>query len=64
MGKRNQVTADLRIQAEAQLKNSSAFIKQLERMTDKFDFGDKMNKQILDAQEQLKGFNKILNASD
>lgn len=60
MGKRNQITADLRIQADAQLKNSSAFIKQLERMTDKFDFGDKMNKQILDAQEQLKGYNKVL----
>lgn len=60
MGKRNQVTADLRINAEAQLKNSKSFISQLEKMTDKFDFGEKINNQILSAQEQLKGFNKVL----
>lgn len=60
MGKRNQVTADLQINAKAQLTNSANFIKQLEKMTDKFDFGDKINTQILDAQEQLKGLNKVL----
>lgn len=60
MGKRNQITADLRINAEAQLKNSKSFISQLEKMTDKFDFGEKINNQILDAQQQLKGFNKVL----
>ena len=33
MAKRNQVTADLRISANAQLKNSQSFIKELEKIT-------------------------------
>lgn len=60
MGKRNQITTDLRISAEAQLKTSRNFISQLEKISDKFDFGEKINTQILNAQNQLKGFNKIL----
>lgn len=60
MGKRNQVTADLRISAEAQLTNSRNFINQLQKIVDQFDFGDKMTKQLLDAQEQLKNYNKVL----
>ena len=60
MGKRNQVTADLRISAEAQLTNSRSFISQLENIVDKFNIGDKMSKQLISAQDQLKAYNKIL----
>ena len=60
MGKRNQVTADLRISAEAQLTNSRSFINQLQKIVDGFDFGEKMTKQLLEAQEQLKNYNKVL----
>ena len=60
MGKRNHVTADLRISAEAQLTNSRAFISQLEKIVNQFDLGDKMTKQLTTAQEQLKHYNKIL----
>ena len=60
MGKRNHVTADLRISAEAQLTNSRAFISQLEKIIDQFDVGDKMSKQLMSAQDQLKAYNKVL----
>ena len=60
MGKRNHVTADLRISAEAQLTNSRSFISQLEKIIDQFDVGDKMSKQLVSAQDQLKAYNKIL----
>ena len=46
MAKRNQVTADLRISANAQLKNSQSFIKELERITSGFDFGNKIKFSI------------------
>ena len=62
MGKRNQVTADLRISAEAQLTNSRSFINQLQKIVDGFDFGEKMTKQLLEAQEQLKNYNKVLDS--
>lgn len=57
---RNHVTADLKINANAELQNSRAFINKLDRIIDGFDFGDKMNKQLLSAQGQLKNLNKIL----
>lgn len=60
MGKRNHVTADLRISAEAQLTNSRSFISQLEKIIDQFDVGDKMSKQLMSAQDQLKAYNKVL----
>lgn len=60
MGKRNHVTADLRISAEAQLTNSRSFISQLEKIIDQFDVGNKMSKQLISAQDQLKAYNKIL----
>lgn len=60
MAKRNQVTTELRISADAQLKNSRSFISQLEKIVDKFDFGDKINNQLVNAQSQLKNFNKAL----
>lgn len=60
MGKRNQVTADLRINAEAQLTNSRNFINQLDNIIDKFNIGDKMSKQLMSAQDQLKAYNKVL----
>lgn len=60
MAGRNQVTADLRISANAELQNSRAFINKLDKIIDGFDFGDKMNKQLLSAQDQLKNLNKIL----
>ena len=47
MAKRNQVTTELRISADAQLKNSRSFISQLEKIVDKFDFGDKINNQLI-----------------
>lgn len=60
MGKRNHVTADLRISAEAQLSNSRSFINQLQKIVNEFDFGDKMTKQLVNAQEELKRYNKVL----
>lgn len=60
MAKRNQVTADLRISANAQLKNSQSFIKELERITSGFDFGNKINNQLETAKGQLKEYNKVL----
>lgn len=60
MAGRNQVTANLKISAEAQLKNSRNFISELERITDKFDFGNKINTQINNAKAQLKEYNKVL----
>lgn len=60
MAGRNQVTADLRISANAELQNSRAFINKLDKIIDGFDFGDKMNKQLLSAQDQLKNLNKVL----
>lgn len=60
MGKRNQVTADLRINAEAQLTNSRNFISELEKIVKQFDLGDKITKQLTTAQEQLKNYNKVL----
>lgn len=60
MGKRNHVTADLRISAEAQLSNSRSFINQLQKIVNEFDFGDKMTKQLINAQEELKRYNKVL----
>ena len=60
MGKRNQVTADLRISAEAHLKNSRNFINELDRILDGFDLGDKLTGQIQNAQNELKGLNKVL----
>lgn len=60
MANRNQVTADLRISAEAQLKNSQKFIAEIERMTKNFDFGEKMNSQLANAENQLKNYNKVL----
>ena len=49
MAKRNQVTTDLRISADAQLKSSRGFINQLNKIIDKFDFGDKINNQLTGA---------------
>ena len=60
MAKRNQVTADLRISANAQLKNSQSFIKELEKITSGFDFGNKINNQLEIAKGQLKEYNKVL----
>ena len=60
MAKRNQVTTELRISADAQLKNSRSFLTQLDKIIDKFDFGNKINNQLLDAKNQLKNYNKIL----
>lgn len=60
MAKRNQVTTDLRISADAQLKSSRGFINQLNKIIDKFDFGDKINNQLTGAIGQLKNYNKIL----
>ena len=60
MAKRNQVTADLRISANAQLKNSQSFIKELEKITSGFDFGNKINNQLETAKGQLKEYNKVL----
>lgn len=60
MAKRNQVTTDLRISADAQLKSSRSFISQLDKIIDKFDFGDKINNQLIGAKNQLKDYNKIL----
>ena len=60
MAKRNQVTTELRISADAQLKNSRSFLTQLDKIIDKFDFGNKINNQLLDAKNQLKSYNKVL----
>lgn len=60
MAKRNQVTADLRINATAELNKSRSFITQLEKITDNFDFGERMNNQLNDATKKLKECNKIL----
>lgn len=60
MAKRNQVTTDLRISADAQLKNSRSFMSQLDKIIDKFDFGDRINSQLSNAKIQLRDYNKIL----
>lgn len=60
MGKRNQVTADLKINTKVQLENSRNFINQLDKIIDGFDFGNKINNQLVNAKNQLKDYNKIL----
>lgn len=60
MAKRNQVTADLRINATAELNKSRSFVNQLDKIIDKFDFGTKINSQLSDAEKRLKDCNKIL----
>lgn len=60
MAKRNQVTADLRINATAELNKSRSFVNQLDKIIDKFDFGTKINSQLSDAERRLKDCNKIL----
>lgn len=60
MAKRNQVTADLRINATAELNKSRSFVNQLDKIIDKFDFGTKINNQLSDAERRLKDCNKIL----
>lgn len=60
MANRNHVTADLKISAKAQLENSRSFINQLDKIIDKFDFGNKINNQLVNAKNQLKDYNKIL----
>lgn len=60
MGKRNQIIADLQINAEAHLKNSRNFINELDQILDGFDLGNKLTGQIKNAQSELKGLNKIL----
>ena len=60
MGKNNRVTADLQINAKAHLTNSRNFINQLEKITEEFNFGDKIDSQLISAKAQLKDLNKIL----
>ena len=60
MAKRNQVTVDLKIAADAQLKGSQNFIRELNNLVDNFDFGTKMNNQIEKAKNQLTDYNKVL----
>ena len=60
MAKRNQVTVDLKIAADAQLKDSQSFVKQIEKLTNNFDFGTKINSQFEKAKDQLTSLGKIL----
>ena len=56
MSKNNRVTADLQINAKAHLTNSRNFINQLEKITEEFNFGDKIDSQLISAKAQLKIF--------
>ena len=60
MAKRNQVTVDLKIAADAQLKDSQSFVKQIEKLTNNFDFGTKINSQFEKAKDQLTSLGKTL----
>lgn len=60
MAKRNQVTVDLKIAADAQLKDSQSFVKQIEKLTNNFDFGAKINSQFEKAKDQLTSLGKTL----
>lgn len=60
MANRNRVTVDLKIAADAQLKNSRSFINQLDKWVDKFDFGSKIEGQFTRAKKELSDLNKIL----
>ena len=60
MAKRNQVTVDLKIAADAQLKGSQNFIRELNNLVDNFDFGTKINSQFEKAKDQLTSLGKTL----
>lgn len=60
MAKRNRVTVDLKINADAQLKNSRSFMNQLDKWVDKFDFGSKIEGQFTRAKKELNDLNKVL----
>lgn len=60
MAKRNQVTTELRISTDVQLKHSRGFIKEIEKIADKLDVGTKLYAQLNKAKDQLKDYNKIL----
>lgn len=57
---RNHVTADMRISAEAQLKNSNEFSKKLENIVKNFNPGEKFINSLKTAQKQLKDYEKTL----
>ena len=42
MAKRNQVTTELRISADAQLKNSKSFVREIEKIAEGLDIGTKL----------------------
>ena len=63
MAKRNQVTVDLKIAADAQLKDSQSFVKQIEKLTNNFDFGAKINSQFEKAKDRLTSLGKILDST-
>lgn len=58
---RSRVTLDMKITANAHLQNSEKAIKEFQSMIDKFDFGDKIDKQIVNAIDKLKTLNKDFN---
>lgn len=60
MAKRNQVTTELRISADAQLKNSKSFVREIEKIAEGLDIGTKLYGQLNKATSQLKDYNKIL----
>lgn len=60
MAKRNQVTTNLKISANAHLNESRGFLNQLNKIIDQFDFGDKLNAQLRDAEQKVKSLNKVL----
>lgn len=60
MAKRNQVTTNLKITADAELKGSRNFIKKIEKIAEGLDVGTKLYGQLNKATDQLKEYNKVL----
>ena len=60
MAKRNQVTMDIKLNANAQLKNASRFEKEIDKVLDKFNFGQKNNNMFSGYQTQIKRVAKEL----
>ena len=60
MSKRNQITTKLDISADAQLKNSREFIKDIEKIAKGLDVGSKLYSQLDKAKKQLNDCNKVL----
>lgn len=60
MSKGNQVTTNLTVKSDIQLQNGRVFLNQIEKVIKELTFGDKIDKQILNAKKQVIEYSKVL----